>query len=86
VAEKDLVQVNARVPRDTVEILDAAVYLRRLKSRQVLLRSLIDEYVERVLHEEPEIQTTLRARQEHDARHAGKLSPIARKKQVDGKT
>lgn len=82
VARKDESQVNIRVKSETLELLEAAVYLRRLRGMQALLLPVIEQFVEDLLREDPEIQAAVRARRERDARHAGKLRRISRKKQA----
>jgi hypothetical protein len=83
VAKKDGVeQVNVRVSQEIHEILEIAIFAKRLRGMQDLLLPVIEGYA-RELAALPEIQAIARSRQEHGARHAGKLSRLPAKKQAD---
>ena len=71
-------QINVRVEPGTMEILEAAIYARRLRGPQELLQPVLEEFASR-LAGQPGVQAAIRARQEVDAHMSGKLKPLRRK-------
>ena len=74
-------QVNIRVTQETLDVLDAAVFVDRLRGSQELLRPVVEQLVARLVAR-PEVEAALRARQEGDAGHAGKLGRLPKKTQA----
>jgi len=58
-----------RVPHDWLEPLEAAQYVRRKKSLQALLTSVVEDFLEQV-KDEPETQMAMKSRTLRDARVA----------------
>ena len=81
-AAKDDPQVNVRVSPEVFEILEAAIYAKRLRGMQELLRPEIDRIAQR-LREEPGVQTAARGRKEQDAHQAGTLKRLPQREQAD---
>ena len=72
-------QINFRVEPATMEVLEAAIYARRLRGPQELLGPLIEKFAQQ-LATEPGVTTAMRARQESDSHATGKLKQIGQKR------
>ena len=59
-------QVNVRVSQETLDVLEATTFVRRLRSPQELVGPVIDALARR-LRESPEVEAALRARVARDA-------------------
>lgn len=72
-----LEQINVRVKSESYDALEAAAYVRRIRSLQELLNPFIEELASK-LAKEPEVQVAIRARKEYVARESGSLSHMRR--------
>jgi hypothetical protein len=72
-------QINVRVELATMEILEAAIYARRLRGPQELLGPVLEELASG-LAAQPGVEEAIRARQVADAHSAGKLKQIDQKR------
>jgi len=60
-------ELMIRVPHDWLALLEAAQFVRRKKSMQALLESVVQDFLEEVKNQ-PEMLLALKSRTVHDAR------------------
>jgi hypothetical protein len=62
-------ELMIRVPHDWIELLEAAQFVRRKKSMQALLKSIVLDFLEEVKNQ-PALLLALKSRTVHEARAA----------------
>jgi hypothetical protein len=78
VPDSETDQVNIRVSKDVVDALDAAVFVRELRSPQELLRPVVEKLGES-LAADPKIKAALRLRRDERKKEKNNVHELPRK-------